>query len=283
MEEGRIEIGGIAIRVTGSQGVRQTMLMPGMKTFMSPSAEPAITFDLDVPIVAPTCQTLHEFDIADGHCRCRFAVDSEDVYYVIFGDEGILRYDLRQPQKVVLTLFPSMTVFRFALWSAYALSALPLGAVPVHSSTVVCNGRAVLCLGESGTGKSTHTRLWQEHIEGCHLLNDDSPILRVADDGVWVYGSPWSGKTSCYLAEHHPVAALLRLEQRPYNEIRRLGTVESFAALQPSCPPMLAHDERMTDAVVAFLSRVIGQTPVYRMGCLPNAEAALMSHKTIMG
>ena len=57
----------------------------------------------------------------------------------------------------------------------------------LHSVMVVKDGKAVLCLGESGTGKSTHTRLWRENIEGAHLLNDDSPILRVVDGTPYAY------------------------------------------------------------------------------------------------
>lgn len=98
-----------------------------------------------------------------------------------------------------------------------------------------------------------------------------------------VYGSPWSGKTHCYHQKRVPVAALLRLEQKPENSIRKLGVIESFAALQPSCPPCMVKDERCTDKLVDFISEVIRHTAVYRMGCLPNAAAALMSHKTIIG
>lgn len=57
-------------------------------------------------------------------------------------------------------------------------------AVAVHSSVISLDGRAVLFLGESGTGKSTHTRLWREHIPGARLLNDDSPIIRIAPEGA---------------------------------------------------------------------------------------------------
>ena len=49
-------------------------------------------------------------------------------------------------------------------------------------------GKRFFFLGESGTGKSTHTRLWRENIAGSKLLNDDSPIVRYEEGGVWVYG-----------------------------------------------------------------------------------------------
>ena len=55
--------------------------------------------------------------------------------------------------------------------------------------------------------------------EDAFLLNDDSPVLRVEDDVVQVYGSPWSGKTPCYRQECHKLEACVRLSQAPYNRI----------------------------------------------------------------
>ena len=75
----------------------------------------------------------------------------------------------------------SMRLYRFALWVGYGLMTLPYQTVAIHSSCIVREGKAVLFLGESGTGKSTHTRLWREHIPGAVLLNDDSPMIRVEE------------------------------------------------------------------------------------------------------
>lgn len=65
----------------------------------------------------------------------------------------------------------------------FNIAAVARQAVAIHSSVISLNDGAVLFLGESGTGKSTHTRLWREHIPGAELLNDDSPIVRHRADG----------------------------------------------------------------------------------------------------
>ncbi len=282
MAEVRLEIAGLGILLTGTDSLQRALSLPGMAEFLAPDGETDLLFALDEPISLPRCRLLYQFDIADGCIQSRFGTDDEGSYYYAFGRHGLLRYNPCHPYRVDLSPMADPSVLRFALWSAVAMSGLPLGAVPVHSSVVVCNGRAVMCLGESGTGKSTHTRLWLENIGDTHLLNDDSPIVRYADGDVRVYGSPWSGKTHCYHQERYPIAGLLRLEQRPENTIRRLGTLEAFAALQPSCPPSLARDERCLDLLVQFISNVLQHVPAYRMGCLPNAEAALLSHDTLM-
>lgn len=172
---------------------------------------------------------------------------------------------------------------RFALWIAYGLATLPQQTIAIHTSVIQYKGRTVLFLGESGTGKSTHTRLWRENIEGAVLLNDDSPILRIIDGKVWMFGSPWSGKTPCYKTESYPLAACVRLSQAPYNKIRRLSIAQGYAAIHPSCPPDFAYDDTLYDYISETLSDVLGQVPMYHLECLPDPDAAYLSCKTVFG
>lgn len=170
---------------------------------------------------------------------------------------------------------------RSLLWTGYGLQTAAADTITIHSSCIVCHGQAILCLGESGTGKSTHTRLWRQHIEGSHLLNDDSPILRVEEDEVWVYGSPWSGKTPCYRSERYPLKACIRLSQAPHNHIRRLSVVQAYAALHPSCPPAFAYDGPLYDGISHTLDQVLQRVPCYHLACLPDQEAAQLAHHTL--
>lgn len=172
---------------------------------------------------------------------------------------------------------------RFALWIAYGLATLPLQTIAIHTSAIEYKGRTVLFLGESGTGKSTHTRLWRENIKEAILLNDDSPILRVIDGKPWMFGSPWSGKTPCYKQESYPLAACVRLSQAPYNKIHRLTIPQGYAAIHPSCPPDFAYDDGLYDYISETLSDVLGQVPMYHLECLPNADAAFLSCQTVFG
>lgn len=172
---------------------------------------------------------------------------------------------------------------RFALWIAYGLVTLPHRTIAIHTSVIEYKGRTVLFLGESGTGKSTHTRLWRENIAGAVLLNDDSPMLRIIDGKPWMFGSPWSGKTPCYKQENYPLAACVRLSQAPYNKIRRLSIPQAYAALHPSCPPDFAYDDALYDHISETIGEVLAQVPLYHLACLPDADAARLSCETVFG
>lgn len=174
-----------------------------------------------------------------------------------------------------------VSLLRFGIWVMFGVVLAPKQGIAIHSSAIAYKGRAALFLGESGTGKSTHTRLWRENIEGATLLNDDSPIVRVKDGVARVYGSPWSGKTPCYRNLSYPIAGFCRLSQAPYNKMRKLSTIAAIGALLPSCPPVFACDERLQDMICSTLGQVIRLSGVYHLECLPNSEAACLSESTI--
>lgn len=185
--------------------------------------------------------------------------------------------------KVYLYGNYSLSLLRFALWVGYGILTAQEDTVAVHSSCIVYQEKAILFLGESGTGKSTHTRLWRENIPRCELLNDDSPVVRCEQGQIRVYGSPWSGKTPCYKAASYPLAGCVRLSQAPRNSIRRLDTLQACAALHPSFPPEFAYDPRLYDGVSALLSTMLRFVPVYHLECLPDKAAAELACHTLYG
>ncbi len=171
----------------------------------------------------------------------------------------------------------------FAIWIAFGIAALCKQTISIHASTIIHNDKAILFLGESGTGKSTHTRLWLKHISDTELLNDDSPFIQINqnDNSVSAWGSPWSGKTPCYKNIKIPVAAIVRLKQAPFNKIRKLNKLEAIGALLPSCPPAFTFDETLSEHVYEILSIVIGLIPLYSLECLPNEKAAQLVYTTL--
>lgn len=175
----------------------------------------------------------------------------------------------------------SFELLRYALWVGLGLMVAPCDTVAVHGSCIVYDGKAVIFLGESGTGKSTHTRLWQENINGAFLLNDDSPILRFEDGKVWAYGSPWSGKTPCYRQERYELKACVRLSQAPENQITSLPLLQAYASLHPSCPPVFAYDDHLYDHISSFLGKLLDVVPVYSLGCLPDKSACELAVNTL--
>ena len=165
----------------------------------------------------------------------------------------------------------------------YALRTSSLGCLEVHASVIMKCGKGVAFLGKSGTGKSTHSRMWLENIEGTELLNDDNPVVRCHEDGrIIIYGSPWSGKTPCYKKLSVPLAGFVRIIQAPYNKIQRLSGFQAYACLYPSVSAYRP-ERKVADGIHDSLSRVAASIPFFNLECLPDGDAARLSFKTIYG
>ena len=187
----------------------------------------------------------------------------------------------------VATLEPDMQSVKFAIDNAamllFAFATAKLGALEMHASVTVKDDKGFLFLGKSGTGKSTHSRLWQEAFEDARLLNDDNPILRLLPNGeVRVYGSPWSGKTPCYINKDVPVGSIVKLSQAPQNEIRPLKLPEAYAYMLSSCSGLKIEPEMM-DALYATIAGIIQAIQVYHLDCLPDTDAARLCERTVSG
>lgn len=170
-----------------------------------------------------------------------------------------------------------------SLMILYAFSTAALGTLEMHASVTVKDGRAYLFLGKSGTGKSTHSRMWMETIPDCELLNDDNPVVRVSEDGeVTVYGTPWSGKTPCYKNKSVPAGAFVLIRQYPENELSRMNLLESYGTLYVSSSGFKA-DEAMADGLHATLEKVVTSIPCYTMKCRPDSEAATVCYGGVAG
>lgn len=167
-----------------------------------------------------------------------------------------------------------------AMMMAYAFCFATDRTVLVHASVIRKDNTGYLMIAPSGTGKSTHTHLWFEHIPGCDLMNDDNPVVRIVDGQVIIYGSPWSGKTPCYRNIQAPVGAFVRIQQRPENVIRKLDPVPAYAELLPAMSSM-KWDRRVYMGVSDTIIDIISKVGVYELGCLPNGEAALLCYETV--
>lgn len=201
-----------------------------------------------------------------------------------------------RPEALELTMSPDFTqatlrlpgkddVFAFnnALMLMYTFASAKMGALEMHASVVVNGGKGFLFLGKSGTGKSTHSRLWLQHIPNTWLLNDDNPVLRLMPGGeVRVFGSPWSGKTPCYKALSVPAGAVVRLTQAPYNAIEPLKGVKAYASLMASASSFRPFTE-LANHWHNTLEAMAGTVPCYQLECLPDRDAALLCYNTVNG
>ena len=277
-------IAGHRIRIEGDRLVQTVESMPGFAVFKTELAsEPLCRFMTSESKVPDIERELYRNENEGVVSRFGCYADGYAFVMTLPGGESLNLWMEKDKHTACFAGNFDPGLLRFACWIAFGVATLPFQTVAIHTSAIQYRGKAICFLGESGTGKSTHTRLWRENIEDAVLLNDDSPILRIIDGKPWVYGSPWSGKTPCYKNESYPLVACVRLSKALYNKAERLSVAQGYGALHPSCPPCFAYDDRLYDSIGDILGNVLSAVPVYHLFCLPNADAARLSCKTIFG
>ena len=152
----------------------------------------------------------------------------------------------------------------------------------VHGSVVAVDGQGYLFTAKSGTGKSTHTRLWQEVFgDRAMMVDDDKPFLRMTGAGVTVCGTPWNGKHRIGNNICVPLKAVCILERGIENEIRRIPARDAlFMLLQQSNRPQSR--ERMPK-YMELVDKLAGSVEFYRLACNMEPRAAVVSYEAMSG
>lgn len=151
----------------------------------------------------------------------------------------------------------------------------------LHASAVELNGRAYLFSADSGTGKSTHTHIWQQLFgEAAQVFNDDKPVLRYLDGKWYAYGTPWCGKDGINQNKKVPLAGICFLKQAPENKIRRLSSQEAMHRLLSQTIYKFHQEERL-DLMIGLADKLLRQIPFFELENKPEPEAARLSYETM--
>ena len=152
----------------------------------------------------------------------------------------------------------------------------------LHASAVELDGRAYLFSAPSGTGKSTHTALWREHFGNrARIINDDKPAIRIQKDGIFVYGTPWSGKTDQNLNVKAPLCGIAFLERSKTNEIFPCkGTDVIKRLLEQTIRPA---ERSAVSLLMDHISTIVEKVPIYRLRCNISKDAVLTAFEAMNG
>ncbi len=147
----------------------------------------------------------------------------------------------------------------------------------VHGSTVAVDGDAYLFTAACGTGKSTHTRLWREVFgDRAVMVNDDKPFLRITSEGVFAYGSPWSGKHGLATNICVPLMGICSLHRGKENRITgaKPGQLLALLSHQTHQP----EEANLALKAMALVERLSEMVPLWEMYCNKEPEAARVAY-----
>ena len=176
-------------------------------------------------------------------------------------------------ERIPVRHFSDAYLETLAVYRKLADALLTYDTVLFHGSCISVDGEGYLFTAKSGTGKSTHTRLWREAFGSrAVMVNDDKPLLRIRESGVTAFGTPWDGKHRLSSNISVPLKAICILERGEQNEIQSIDLVEAYPMLlqQVNKP---GETQRMLKTL-QLLERLNETVGLYRLRCNMEPEAA---------
>lgn len=165
-----------------------------------------------------------------------------------------------------------------AVYRRIAEKMLDYDTVLFHGSVIAVDGEGYLFTAKSGTGKSTHTRLWREYFGSrAVMVNDDKPLLRISGGKVTAYGTPYNGKHRLGSNISVPLKAICILTRAAENRIVPISPEQAY-------PILLQQIYRPADTVkmqktLALADDLADSVNLFRLGCNMDISAARIAYE----
>ncbi len=182
---------------------------------------------------------------------------------------------------------------QLALYRAIAEEAPKYGVFLMHAAVVAYGGRAYAFTAASGTGKSTHLRLWKAAFgDAVQIVNGDKPLLRVgtpaptattatAAPQITAFGTPWCGKEGWHTNTSAPLAGLCILERGEHDACERITSADALSTAMRQV--YMPHGSQSAFLTLGFLDTLLENVPVYRLRCTMGQSAVRASFQAMTG
>ena len=169
----------------------------------------------------------------------------------------------------------------FAFSMFFNRTAIKYSTMLVHSSALIYDGGAYLFSGDSGVGKSTHTRLWLKAFgDKVHIMNDDKPVVKLYDDKAVAFGTPFDGGSGIALNESYPLKAIIFVERGEKNSVRVPENKEIIQKLYFQTARMV--DRETAEKMLVNMEKLISLTRFYVLTCNMDISAAYIAFENIV-
>ncbi len=144
--------------------------------------------------------------------------------------------------------------------------------IMMHGAVIEFDNKAYMFTAPSGTGKTTHIKLWKKvYGDRVKIINGDKPLIRHINGEFIVYGTPWSGKEHFNRNASAPLGGIILLSRGEENSIEKLpcDTFNKFLFKQIYMPQKPSAVSRVLD----FADNMFSSVPLYHLYCNISEEA----------
>lgn len=152
------------------------------------------------------------------------------------------------------------------------------GRITFHGAAISIDEKAYLFAAPSGTGKSTHIKLWRKRFgQKVKMIDGDKPFISFENGEAYVWGSPRSGKEGWNNPTCAKLCGIAFLQRSEKNEIFSVTPAQIIeeAFIQFYIPKT----KKGADMTISFLQQLLSAVPLYKLLCNMDIEAAEVAYK----
>ena len=151
----------------------------------------------------------------------------------------------------------------------------------MHGASISYGEHAYLFTAPSGTGKSTHIRLWKKYLgDDVKIVNGDKPFISLEDEPL-IYGSPWAGKENWHRNCSMPLKGICFVQRGTQNSIRKMEAGDCLPLLVKQV--YLPSDSFAAGLTLELVDTLLKKVPLYLLTCDMSEEAVRCSFEALTG
>ena len=180
-------------------------------------------------------------------------------------------------------IFSDAYIESYTLFDAFCTRVIDFDAAVFHAAMISFDGQGVAFAALSGTGKTTHIRLWKKLFsDRVEIINGDKPLFTLRDGKFFASGMPWCGKENWGCNKTVPLKAVCFIERAEQNSISLLTEnreIMSRLFLQLVMP----EEQHLMVKYLEFANKLIKTVPFFLLRCNMDINAAYIAHDGIFG
>lgn len=153
-------------------------------------------------------------------------------------------------------------------------------SVVMHGAAITYKDSAILFIAPSGTGKSTHIKLWRQAFKDqVDIINGDKPIVCI-ENNISVFGTPWAGKENWHKNRQAPLKAVCLLKRAKNNCIRKVDSQAYLSELLKQV--YLPLDKSSLKQTLRLFDLLVKGVPIYVLECNVSQKAVMTAYNAII-
>lgn len=204
--------------------------------------------------------------------ECAFHVSTSEEEIQAIVEEIVQAESQNENQPISQTLTPGFEE-AIALHTKISQQLLAYDILFLHAAAIEYEGHAYAFCAPSGTGKSTHVKLWCDQLgDQARIINGDKPLLRYENGVFTVYGSPMKGKEEWGENISAPLRSICFIEQSQEEKLDQLRN-ESQILKRLANQLIFDRTPKSTLMQLGLIDHLMETTPFYLLHCTPKPSA----------